>query len=201
LLEHLSEVRVIQGVEVALDVRVDDPATHHVPQASAEGVQRLVRRASGAEAVRVRMEVRLVDRREHHVHGLLEDLVGERRDAQRALAPIRLRDVRPSDRWGAVLVALERVQQRTEVPVEVDGEVLGGLPVDAHRPTLSGAPVRLAQEVEVDVVRQRRQRRARSVPGASRERQTSLAASLANLAAEGLIDRLDTGPYDVAAEQ
>lgn len=60
-------------------------------------IQRLVRRALRAEAIRVHVEVRLVDRRQHHRDGLLQDLVREGRDPERPELPVRLRDVDPSD--------------------------------------------------------------------------------------------------------
>ena len=66
-------------------------------------------------------------------------------------------------------------------------ESLDALPSDRKRlivvVTLYG-PIRVADAIKI------------AVPGATRERSTGLAASLANLAAEGLVDKLGPGLYD-----
>src|ERR1700681_1638978 len=85
-------------IQEASDVGVEHPV-HALPlDAHRQRVQRLVRAATGTEPVRESLEVHLVDLVENGHHGLLDDLVFQRRDAQRALSPIRLRYVDSS--WG-----------------------------------------------------------------------------------------------------
>jgi hypothetical protein len=53
-------------------------------------VQRIVLAAAGPEAVGEAQEVGLVDRVEHRRHGVLDDFVLQRRDAQRPHPPVGL---------------------------------------------------------------------------------------------------------------
>ena len=56
-------------------------------------VQRLMRAATGPEPVRKAFEVDLIDLVEDRHHGLLNDFVLQRRDAQRTLPPVSLRNI------------------------------------------------------------------------------------------------------------
>ena len=88
---------MVDAPEVVRDVGVQHVVTAlrtHLPQT----LQRLRGRALGAEAVRARTKVRLEDRLQHQLRRHLDDPVTDRRDAERAHAPVRLRDVPAKDR-------------------------------------------------------------------------------------------------------
>src|ERR1700676_3690421 len=84
---------VTHVVEEASNVGVEHPV-HTLPlDAHRQRIQRLVRAATGTEPVRESFEVHLVDLVENGHHGLLYELVFQRRDTQRALSPVGLRYV------------------------------------------------------------------------------------------------------------
>jgi len=60
--------------------------------------------APWAKSVGEPEEVGLVDRCEHRHHSLLDDLILQRRDAQRTLFPVRLGDVH-APRWQRAVAA------------------------------------------------------------------------------------------------
>ena len=116
----LPQLAMVQGVEEALDVHLQDPAPSHLHQASPQRLQRLMRRATRPKAVRAVQKVLLVDRLQHHRHRPLKHLVLEGRDADgpRRLA-VALRDVHPPHRGRPVRPGLDPVEQRLEVLLQV----------------------------------------------------------------------------------
>jgi site-specific DNA recombinase len=84
---------VAHVIEEASNVGVEHPV-HALPlDAHRQRVQRLVRAATGTKPIRESLEVHLINLVENGHHGLLYDLVFQRRDAQRTLPPIGLRYV------------------------------------------------------------------------------------------------------------
>jgi hypothetical protein len=80
-------------IQKAPNVRIEHPV-HSLPlDAHGQRVQRLMRAASGPEPVGKAFEVDLVNLVEDRHHGLLNDFVLQRRDAQRTLPPVGLRDI------------------------------------------------------------------------------------------------------------
>jgi len=78
-------------IEKAQNVRIEHPV-HSLPlNAHRQRVQRLMRAATGTEPVRKALEVDLINLVEDRHHGLLNDFVLQRRDAQRTLPPVSLR--------------------------------------------------------------------------------------------------------------
>jgi hypothetical protein len=90
------------------------------------------------------MEVLLVDRLQHHRDRTLEDLVLKRRYAERARAPVALRDVHATNGRCAVRTRTKASEQRLEVLLEIAPVLLRRLPVHTHRCVLTRAPVRFA---------------------------------------------------------
>jgi site-specific DNA recombinase len=86
---------VADRLEEARDVGVQDPVHLRALDPDREGVQRVVRAAPRPEAVREPEEVRLEDGVQHLDHRTLDDLVLQRRDAERALSAVRLGDGHP----------------------------------------------------------------------------------------------------------
>ena len=81
----------------------------------AEGI---VGRPSAPEAERARQKVRLVNRLQQHQDRPLRHLVFERRNAERALRAVRLRDVVPAHRGRAVAARLDPVQEAFEIGLQ-----------------------------------------------------------------------------------
>src|SRR3954454_10542608 len=80
-------------VEEPADVGVQYPVHRSVLNANHKRVQRVVLAPSGPKPVGEADEVRLVDCVENLDDRALDDLVLQRGDAERALPPVRLRDV------------------------------------------------------------------------------------------------------------
>ena len=78
-------------IEEAQNVRVEYPV-HFLPlDAHSQCVKRLMRAAPRTEPVGEALEVDLINLVEDRHHGLLNNFVLQRRDAQRALPPVGLR--------------------------------------------------------------------------------------------------------------
>ena len=78
-------------IEEAKNVRVEYPV-HFLPlDAHRQCVKRLMRAAPRSEPVGEALEVDLINLIEDRHNGLLDDLVLQRRDAQRTLPPVGLR--------------------------------------------------------------------------------------------------------------
>jgi hypothetical protein len=91
MLDELHGPFVRQVVEKASNVRVEHPV-HVLPLDShCQRVQRLMRVATRPEPIREALEVHLINLIEDGHHGLLDDLVLQRRDAQRTLPSVGLR--------------------------------------------------------------------------------------------------------------
>jgi hypothetical protein len=78
-------------IEEASNARIEHPV-HTLPlDAHTQRVERLMRATTGPEPVREAWEVDLIDLIEDRHHGLLDDFVLQRRNAQRALPTVSLR--------------------------------------------------------------------------------------------------------------
>ena len=91
--DELHHPLVTDVVEEALDVGIEYPVHALLLQPRIERIERLVRVASRPEPIREAPEVRLINLIEHGHHGLLNNLVLQRRDAQRSLPSVSLRNV------------------------------------------------------------------------------------------------------------
>ena len=107
------------GIEEALDIRIEHPV-HLSPQdADVESVQRIVLATPRPEPIGEADEVLLVDRLQHRHDRLLDDLVLQAPDAQRPLRAVRLRDVCPSGRAGAIAALVYPIVQVFQLLFEV----------------------------------------------------------------------------------
>ena len=87
LAQYLAQASSVDTVEVSTDICIHDPADALPHAPLTEFVQCVMRAATLPEAVRAVGEVLLVDRFQQHRHRSLDDLVLERRLADRALPP------------------------------------------------------------------------------------------------------------------
>ena len=91
VLDKLHRPFVAHLVKEPANVRIQHPF-HPLPMEShTQRIQRLVRAAPRPEPVRKALEVHLINLIENGHHGLLDDFVLQRRDAQRTLPPVGLR--------------------------------------------------------------------------------------------------------------
>jgi len=92
-------------VEIALDVRIHHPPAAY--QAFFHDFDSLACATFGSKPVRAVLEVRLENRFDHDLTGLLHHPVTNRRNAQRSLSAIRLGDIHPQHRLWSVRVRLQ----------------------------------------------------------------------------------------------
>src|SRR5258708_32056264 len=92
MLDELHGPFVAQVIEKSTDVGIKHPVHSLSLNAHRQRVQRLMRAAIGAEPVREALEVDLIYLVEDRHHSLLNDFVLQRRDAQRTLPPVGLRN-------------------------------------------------------------------------------------------------------------
>ena len=93
MLEEPHHPFVVDRVEERADVGVEHPVHPFLMDADPESVQRLMLASPFTEPVGKAEEVRLIDGVQHRRHGVLDDLVLQGGDAERALPPVRFRDV------------------------------------------------------------------------------------------------------------
>jgi site-specific DNA recombinase len=113
VLDEADEPFVVQRIEEPLNVRVEHPVHLLRLDADRERVQRVVRAALWPKSVRKAEKVLFVNGIEHLDDGTLDDFVFQRRNAERPLPPVGLRDVRPTN-WS----------RSERAPLDAGGEVL-----------------------------------------------------------------------------
>jgi hypothetical protein len=94
MLDELHQPFVRDGIEKATNVGIEHPVHLLRPDRGGECIQRMMLAAPGPKSVREAHEVLLIDRVHHLDHRALDDLIFHRRDAERSLSTVGLRDVR-----------------------------------------------------------------------------------------------------------
>jgi site-specific DNA recombinase len=162
-LEKRPQVAMIQMIKELPDVHLQDPASPTALHLVSEGLQRLVRRSSAAEAVRAVQEVLFVEWLQQHDDRPLENLVLQGRDSERASLGGRaaFRNVHSSHGRSAVRAGLRAVEQALEIALQVALVFFRGHSVHAHGAVLARALVRFLQPIKVHQVGQRSERHLR----------------------------------------
>jgi hypothetical protein len=162
---------VVDRVEEFSQIDVDDPVASQLHRVLPEGIQSSVGTASGPKAVRDVQEVRLVDGFQHHQHRTLEDLILVRGYPQRPRLARRagLGDLDSTHRRCHVRAGLGAVEQVLKVGHQVRLIVFRGLSVYADGAVFAGSEIGRVQPLDVDVMRQVRERHVRAVPGEFRD--------------------------------
>ncbi len=114
-----------------------------------------MRPAPGPKPVREAQEVRLINGVQHLDHRPLKELVLQRRDSERPLPPIWLRDVRPPRRPRPVAPAMDPGMQVLEVALQVLPVVTPCHPVHPRRGLGLQRPIRRPQAFDINMVQQR----------------------------------------------
>jgi hypothetical protein len=119
VLQELHDPVVLDGVEETADVRIEDPVhlLHRDP--GRQSIQRIVLTSLGSKSVREVLEVELVHAVEHLDGRALNNLVLQRRHAERSLSSIRFRDVHPANGSGSICSALQSSGQGLKVRLQV----------------------------------------------------------------------------------
>src|SRR5258706_15726787 len=99
---------MMEGVKKRLDICIDPPAAPPV-YCRGECIERVVLRPSRSIPVRKPDEFRLQDRLQHHPRRLLDDLVFQRWDAERARFPVTFRDVHAPHRLRMITATMDSV--------------------------------------------------------------------------------------------
>ena len=154
---ELHQLLVIDAAEVVPDVGVEHVVRTRGPELP-HRLQSARRAPPGPEAVRARKKVRLEDRLQHQLRRHLHHSVPDRRDAQRPLLPIRLRDVPAQDRSRPVRACAQlRADLLQEALDSVALDLRERLGIDPRSALVPSHPLpRLPQDVTpVDAVIQR----------------------------------------------
>src|SRR6516164_5568923 len=110
------------------------------------------------ESIREAEKVGFVDGIQHLDRCALDDLVFQRRNAERSLPPVGLGDVHPPHRLGSVRSSLQPIGEVPEVRFQFLPVVPPRLPVHARRGFLLQAEVGQAERLQViDMVQERRE--------------------------------------------
>jgi hypothetical protein len=154
VLHEADQVRVVHHIEEAGDVGIQDPAHRRALDRHRQGIQRIVLAASRPETVAEAAEVLLVAGVQRFDRRPLDDLVLQRRDAERPLPPVRLGYV-VTARWlRPVAAALDAGVQVLKPGFQTGAAVPPRQSVHSRRRFPLKLVIGPAQQIDVDVVEQ-----------------------------------------------
>jgi len=119
VLDEFHQPLVGQASEEVTNVGVEHPVHLLRRDTDRERVQRLMRAAPRSESVRESEKVFFVDGVHHLDDRTLDDFVFQRRDSERPLPPIRLRDVRSANWLRPVGASLQPFGKVHEVALQI----------------------------------------------------------------------------------
>ena len=157
MLDESDQPVTADPVEKGLNVAVEHPVDPPLPDPERERIQRLMLVALRSEPVAEAQELRLIDRRQNCRHRSLDDLVLYGSDAERPLSAIRLRYILPARRQRSIRPCVNASMQVQEVRLQVLGVFGPRHLVDARRCGLLQIGEARSQDVDVDVMQERRQ--------------------------------------------
>src|SRR5882724_11241062 len=158
MLHELHKPFVRNPIEKAFDVQIEHPVHFSRQQSRVQRIQRLMLASPWSEPVRKTEKVRFVDSVQHLDRRALDDFVFQRRDSERSLPPVGLRDKYPTHRLRSVRSSLQPFGKILEIHFQLLAVVSPRLPVHARRSFLLQAEVGHAQCFQVvDVVQERRE--------------------------------------------
>src|SRR6267143_707897 len=158
MLDELHKPFVGKSIEKAFDVQIEHPVHFLRQQSRVQRVQRLMLAAPWSEPVRKIEKVSFVDSVQHLDRRALDYFVFQRRDPERSLPPVGLRDKHPTHRLRSVRSSLQPFGKILEMHFQLLPVMPPRLPVYAWRGFLLQAEVGHAQRFQVvDVVQERRE--------------------------------------------
>src|SRR5882724_6018162 len=158
VLNELHKPLVRKAIEKAFAVQIEHPVHFSRQQSRVQSIQRLMLAPPWSEPVRKTEKVRFIDGVQHLDRRTLDDLVLQRRDSERSLPSVGLRDKHSTHRLRSVRSSLQPFGKILEVSLQRLAVVPPRLPVHAWRGFLLQSEVGHAQRVQVvDVVQKRRE--------------------------------------------
>src|SRR5467141_2533781 len=158
VLDELHKPFVREAIEKAFDVQVEHPVHFSRQQSRVQSIQRLMLAAPWSEPVRKSKKIRFVDGVQHLDRRTLDDLVFQRRDSERSLPPVGLRDKHSTHRLRSVRSSLQPFGKILEVSLQRLAVVPPRLPVHTGSGFLLQSEVGHPQCFQVvDVVQKRRE--------------------------------------------
>ncbi len=140
-LEHLLKFDAIQTIEEGRNVRLQNPTHLASVHRSIKGSYRIVSTALGPEAIRTVKKILLVNRLQNLAHSVLDNLVLERRNADRPPLALTLRNVATPHRLMPITLRLQPLVKIRQIGIEC-------LPVDLLRDSVHSHRCILAQAVK-----------------------------------------------------
>src|SRR5467141_1941809 len=131
VLDELHKPFVREAIEKAFDVQVEHPVHFSRQQSRVQSIQRLMLAAPWSEPVRKSKKIRFVDGVQHLDRRTLDDLVFQRRDSERSLPPVGLRDKHSTHRLRSVRSSLQPFGKILEVSVNASTLLLRATPHDS----------------------------------------------------------------------
>src|ERR1039458_8153572 len=158
VLDKLHKPFVGKPIEKAFDVQIKHPVHFPRQQSRIESIQRLMLAAPWPEPIRKTEKVRFVDSVQHLDRRALDDFVFQRRDSERSLPPVGLRDIHPTHRLRSIRSSLQPFRELLDIHFQLLAVVPPRLSVHTGRSFLLQSEVGHAQCFQVvDVVQQRRE--------------------------------------------
>src|SRR5258707_7722956 len=158
MLDELHKPFVGKPIEKAFDVQIEHPVHLSRQQSRVERIQRLMLAAPWPEPVRKPEKVCFVDSVQHLDRRALDDFVFQRRDSERSLPPVGLRDKHPTHRLRSIRSSLQPFGKILEIHLQLLAVVPPRLPVHTGSGFLLQSEVGHSQCFQVvDVVQERRE--------------------------------------------
>src|SRR5207245_7305778 len=145
-------------LEKAFDVQIQLSVHFSRQQSRVQSIQRLMLASPWSEPIREAEKIRFVDRVQHLDRRALDDFVFQRRDSERSLPPVGLRDIHPTHRLRSVRSSLQPFGKILKASLQRLAVVPPRFPVHARRSFLLQSEVGHPQRFQVvDVVQERRE--------------------------------------------
>src|SRR5258706_780547 len=158
VLHELHKPFVRKAIEKGSDVQIEHPVHFLRQQSRVQRIQRLMLAAPWSEPVRKIEQVRFVDGIQPLDRRTLDDFVFQRRDSERSLPPVGLRDKHPTHRLRSVRSSLQPFGKILEIHLQLLAVVPPRLPVHTGSGFLLQSEVGHSQCFQVvDVVQERRE--------------------------------------------
>src|SRR5205814_8877417 len=154
MLKKLHQPGLIELGEEVAEIRVEYPVHLLLVDPDRQRIERIVWLAPGPEAVGEAANVLLVDGVEHLDHRPLDDLVLQRCDTERTLAPVGFRDVCPARRSRPVAPCVQPAVQVLEITLQVLAVCRPCNAVHSSCGLRAQCPVSLPQPCAIDTVQE-----------------------------------------------
>src|ERR1700746_2021069 len=133
MLDELHQPFVGNAIEKAFAVQVEHPVHFSRQQPRVQSIQRLMLASPWSKPIREAEEIRFVDSVQYLDRRALDDFVLQRRNSERSLPPVGLRDIHSTHRLRSLLSSLQPFGKVLEIPLQLLAVVPPRLPVHTWR--------------------------------------------------------------------